>query len=640
MPRRCLFISKLLGIFLVPSIASFAQTITPDDPGPGDVRLTIDSSLNQKAISPYIYGINSYAESSWNNPAKFDRNGGNRWTGYNWETNASNAGSDFFHFSDNFLVNFQANTPPGEAVRPSLVDAANNNRALLTTIPHAGYVSADTGGEVLVSETAPSARWHAVEAKKSTIYPGSSLSLTPNLNDGYVFTDEFVNWVEQTKQPGQEVFYALDNEPGLWAETHSRLHPAKATFAEVRANTIEHASAIKDVAPNAKTFGPVGYGWQGFFNLQNAPDATTAPTDEGAGELHFHEWLLQEVAAEEAIQGRILMDVLDLHWYPEARGGGVRIIENNSAPAVAAARVQAPRSLWDPTYQEDSWITNDVTQQPIQLLPRAQNDIDQFKPGTLLALTEYNYGGTNHISGGVAQADALGIFGQQGLFAASLWNLHGEANSQFASAAFNMYLNYDGQGSEFGDTSIEAGTDDIAESAVYASLDSEDPSRMIVVAINRTDALLDAAIEVTHDRRFDEAAIYQLTDAGAAPVAAGVVTLDLVNALLYEMPAMSVSTLVLTRFDDGDFNHDGQVETDDLDQWNANYGLTDALHNQGDANRDGSVDGSDLLRWQQSLGETGESAIKVVPEPTSVFLLLLLMPLVAWDRSFGHGSNG
>lgn len=617
-----------------------AQLITPDDPGPSDVRLTINSSLNQKAISPYIYGINSYAESSWNNPAKFDRNGGNRWTGYNWETNASNAGSDFFHFSDNFLVNFQANTPPGEAVRPSLVDAANNNRALVTTIPHAGYVSADTGGEVFVSETAPSTRWHAVEAKKSTIYPGSSLSLSPNLNDNFVFTDEFVNWVEQTKQPGQEVFYALDNEPGLWAETHSRLHPAKATFAELRANTIEHASAIKDVAPNAKIFGPVGYGWQGFVNLQDAPDATTTPADEGVGELNFHEWLLQEVAAEEAVQGRTLLDVLDLHWYPEARGGGVRIIENNSAPAVAAARVQAPRSLWDPTYQEDSWITNDVIGQPIQLLPRAQNDIDQFKPGTLLALTEYNYGGTNHISGGVAQADALGIFGQQGLFAASLWNLHGEANSQFASAAFNMFLNFDGQGGEFGDTSIEAGTDEIAESAVYASLDSEDPSRMVVVAINRTDAPLDAAIEVTHDERFDEAAIYQLTDAGAAPVAAGVVTLDLVNALLYEMPAMSVSTLVLTRFEDGDFNHDGQVETDDLDEWDANYGLADALHDQGDANRDGTVDGSDLLRWQQSLGERGESAIKVVPEPMSVFLLLLLMPLPAWDRSLGHGSHG
>ena len=30
----------------------------------------------------------------------FDRDGGNRWTAYNWETNASNAGSDYLYEND------------------------------------------------------------------------------------------------------------------------------------------------------------------------------------------------------------------------------------------------------------------------------------------------------------------------------------------------------------------------------------------------------------------------------------------------------------------------------------------------------------------------------------------------------------
>ena len=44
----------------------------------------------------------------------FDRAGGNRWTAYNWETNASNAGSDYIYNNDNYL---SSSNVPAEAVR-------------------------------------------------------------------------------------------------------------------------------------------------------------------------------------------------------------------------------------------------------------------------------------------------------------------------------------------------------------------------------------------------------------------------------------------------------------------------------------------------------------------------------------------
>ena len=112
------------------------------------------------------------------------------------------------------------------------------------------------------------------------------------------------------------------------------------------------------------------------------------------------------------------MDVLDLHWYPEARGGGARVIEDNNGPAVAAARVQAPRSLWDPSYVETSWISLDARAGAIRLIPRMKEKIAAHYPGTGLAVTEYNYGGGGHISGALAQADVLGILGREGVFAA------------------------------------------------------------------------------------------------------------------------------------------------------------------------------------------------------------------------------
>jgi hypothetical protein len=654
---------RLPAIAICPSIlpllvllsASPVAAITPDNPGAADVRFTVNSSTGAKPISPYIYGSNFLGTGTPSAPYTLDRLGGNRWSAYNWETNASNAGKDYRYQNDNYLVNNQSNTPPGQAVLPSLQAAATNHRGLIVTVPMAGYASADAlGTQIEANQFAPSSRFKIVEAKKSTIYPGSSLSTSPDKTDNYVFTDEFVNWVESKKQPGQQVFYDLDNEPGLWGETlpgnfsssnwqsssqpgrtHPEIHPYAPTYQELRDKTIANAGAIKDVNPDAIVFGGVGYGWNDFTSLQGAQDQnnhTIAPHPGGNdphGEMLYYDYLLQQTAAAEAQQGRTLMDVIDMHWYPEAQGGGVRITENNNSASVVAARVQAPRSLWDPTYTETSWITQFSTLGPIKLLPRLQRDIDDFKPGTKMAITEYNYGGTNHISGGIAEADVLGIYGKQGVFAATFWDLYGSSNSQYVTGAFKMYLNYNGAGGKFGDTSVDASTDSISKSAVYASTDTSDPSKMVLVAINRMSTVQSAALAVTSDNRFDYAEVYQLTSSSANPQHLANVPIDLVNAFIYSMPAYSVSTLVLRSAQPGDFNMDGQVNGADLAVWKANTGLASgAFFRQGDADRDGDVDGADFLAWQTAArAAAATGAQTAIPEPAAgvLFAVAALM---------------
>jgi hypothetical protein len=658
--------------------SALAQPITPDDPGPGDLRFNVNSTATApKPISPYIYGVNFYGSSGFTNPVTLDRLGGNRWTGYNWETNDSNAGADYYHHNDRYLVGNALNTPPGEAVRPSLVAAAANNRALIVTVPIAGYVSADDDGTVDETQVAPSSRWHEIRAKKSSVYPGEALSLTPNEGDDYVFTDEFINWVEQTKQPGQPVFYSLDNEPGIWGApippgwqsgnpntgqqptsriaTHPLIHPYKATFAEMRDKTVAHAGAIKDVNPEAMVFGAVSYGYAEFTNLQGAPDATSSPSHPGGnqgGELNYLEWLLREVKTAETAQGRKLMDVLDVHWYPEvyannSSGSSVRVSDENSAnpsQAIIDARVQMPRSLWDTTYTEpNSWITNCCSGGPIKLLKHLQRDVADFNPGTKISITEYNYGGGRHISGGVAQADVLGILGEEGVFAATLWPLDSGNNSRFTAGGFKMYLDYDGAAGDgqYGDLAIDAATDNISQSAVYASIDSDDPTRMVLVAINRTSAAKDVALQVTHDLRFDFAEAYQLTSASANPARVADVPIDLVNAFHYTMPALSVSTLVLRAFHDGDFDRDGVVDADDLAVWIAHAGMAEgAEFDDGDNDRDGDVDGEDFLAWQRNLGAGAPIAPSSsgVPEPSTAMLGVAAVAVVAYRRrSLSHG---
>ena len=614
------------------------------------VQFTINSQQAVKAISPYIYGANSSTITS----ATMQRLGGNRWTAYNWENNDSNAGSDYHFQNDSYL---SSSTTPGAAVLGAIQSAATKGQALLLTIPTNGYVSADrlgngdvrypngdTGKAKLPQATVLATRFVPEYAAKPG-GPGSFI-LNPSTTDGAVYQDEFVNWVNHKIAPGQQVIYDLDNEPALWSSTHAEVHPTPATYQEMVNDSIAYATAIKAVSPNATVFGGVNYGWQGYVQLQNATkDASITNTI-----LNFQASYLKQMHAADLAAGQRLVDVLDMHWYPEAQGtNGIRITNNDTAAATVAARVQAARSLWDPSYVESSWITHDsLPYQPsgtpapfktnaIQLLPREQSLIDQYNPGTKIGISEYNYGAGNHISGGVAEADALGVFGQQGVFSANWWP-DGAGNDGFVKSAFNMYLNYDGKGSQFGDTSAQATTNDIASTAVYASQDAGNANRMVVVMINRTNADITANLNIANSQTLSLADAYQL--AGSSSTISHIVFDPAspqwqwlgTNSLSYNLKALSVTTLALVKPQLGDINLDGLVNNADLPAMlDALKNLTsyESAHNLtaadvqllGDFNSDGLVNGADLPLMLNRL-TAGAGSVPEVPEPSTLELLL------------------
>ncbi|MCC7535717.1 MAG: glycoside hydrolase family 44 protein [Deltaproteobacteria bacterium] len=508
----------------------------PGDAGPADVRFTVSATDGVHAISPFIYGSNQGDLGA--RPERrltLARSGGNRMTAYNWENNASNAGSDWMHQNDDYLG---GGDTPGEVVRSFVESTHAAGAAALITIPIVDYVAADKngGGDVAATPDYLSTRFRQSRARKMAPF-----TATPDTTDAFVYQDELVAFVDgafpyHRADPLRRIFFSLDNEPDLWSHTHARIHPDPVGYQELVDRSVEHASAIKDVVPEAVVFGPVSYGWAGYVNLQEAPDAM------GRDFLDFY---LQQMAAAERTSGRRLLDVLDLHWYPEAQGGGQRIVVDDASDAVAEARMQAPRSLWDDGYTEDSWITMWSTEGPIRLLPRLREKIAAHYPGTRLAFTEYYYGGGGDISGGIAQADVLGAFGREDVFAACLWHL-GETDDRFIYGAFRMFRNFDGAGGAFGDVSIAATTDDVERTSVYASMGSTSPDRVVLVAINRANEPLVAAVTVTHGTRFARATVHRLTRDSADPVAGGELPITELNAFGYEMPARSVSTLVLS----------------------------------------------------------------------------------------------
>jgi hypothetical protein len=388
---------------------------------------------------------------------------------------------------------------------------------------------------------------------------GAAFTLTPDTTDHFVYQDEYINFLDKTyvgafAATTNPIMIDLDNEVDLWAYTHARLRGdatspvgsqagTKIGYAEVVQLSVDYASAAKDVNPAVQILGPVNYGWGGYVDLQGAPDAA------GRDFLNFY---LQQMSAAGNTAGRRLLDALDVHWYPEARGAcignpmdGCRITDNNTEAGVVAARVAAPRSLWDSTYRESSWIQQTLGNgQGINLLPRLMSKITANYPGTKLAITEYNYGGANHISGAIAEADVLGIFGREGLYAATLWPL--ESNNSFIHGGFEIFRDYDGANGSFGDTSIRATNSDPVNTSVYASVDAGNAARMVVVAINKSGGALTAGIAVTHATQFHTARVYALTSANSAPQRVlPDINITQSNAFQYSMPANSVTTLVL-----------------------------------------------------------------------------------------------
>ena len=122
--------------------------------------------------------------------------------------------------------------------------------------------------------------------------------------------------------------------------------------------------------PNTKIFGPVNYGFLGMWNLQ---------TSYAAGR-DFLNYYLSQMKAAELTYGKRLLDVLDVHWYPEVYLNGVAS-PNRKFPGGRGSAITGPRSLWDPTYDEESWVTESwCTNGPIKLLPTLQGKIDANYP--------------------------------------------------------------------------------------------------------------------------------------------------------------------------------------------------------------------------------------------------------------------
>ena len=509
------------------------------------VGISVNPDAGRTPISPYIYGSNQ--DFAGVNLA-LRRQGGNRMTGYNWENNASNAGSDYNQQSDDFLT-WIANITGSQANVPGIVMTNFHDQSLaaktsysVLTLPMAGYVAADKSGPVTPAQAAPSSRWVAVVNTKPT-----ALSTTPDLNDGKVYSDELLNFLvthygSATGATGIKG-YDLDNEPDLWSSTHPRLHPAQPLCTELISRSVDLAKTVKRIDPAAETLGFVSYGFNGYLSFQNATDWNTEK-QKGAYRW-FIDYYLDQMKQASTTAGTRLLDVLDLHNYSEAQGGGARVTDSTDYTNIACnqARMQAPRAFWDTTYVENSWIGQYYASY-LPFLPNIQQSITTFYPGTKLGFTEYNFGGENHVSGGIAQADILGVFGKNGVYLASFWPLHSDLT--YTVGAFKLYRDYDGAGHQFGNTSVSAAASDVVTCSTYASLEDNSTARLHIIVLNKSyDAATPLDFTIAGGTAYATARVFAF-DAGSATITERTAVSGISgNHFSYTLPALTAAHFIL-----------------------------------------------------------------------------------------------
>jgi hypothetical protein len=290
-------------------------------------------------------------------------------------------------------------------------------------------------------------------------------------------------WVETIRAKDQETgrgravhLYFLDNEPNLWSVTHRDVHPKPLTYDELWEKTLAYARAIRKADPDAVIAGPSEWGWTGYF--YSAADSSTGrtllrPDRRMHGDLPLAAWWLKKAAEHEKKTGERLIDVFDLHYYPQAKEVGIGSLGKTDA-ATSALRIRAVRSLWDPSYKDESWINDTV-----RLLPRMREWINEYYPGRGISIGEYNFGADLHPSGGLAQAEALGRFGQEGVQYAFVWYYPPKGSA--AAQAFKAFRNYDGKGARFLDQSVP--TRGAPGVSLFASRDPAN-GKLVLIALN------------------------------------------------------------------------------------------------------------------------------------------------------------
>jgi len=512
-----------LPCFLLLTGSAFAQNAA--------VTVAIDANASRHAISPLIYGVAFGAEADLKTlNAPLNRSGGNNMSTYSYANNAQNLDADWY-----FESYPQGSAAPGAEQDAFVMSSKAGGAAPMLTVPLIGWVAKLGPNQTILPSFSVKKYGDGIKANCKTNITGN------DKNDAYI-PDTSANeqvWIKHLiaawgkANAGGVGYYLMDNEPSIWFSTHRDVHPVGPHADEYRNKVLTESADIRRLDKSALILAPEEWGWDGYFysgydqqytskhGYSYFPDLTTEQ-----GGVSYIPWLLSEWKAKHAI------DVLSVHFYPQ---GGEYGSDNSTATQLL--RNRSTRQLWDPNYVSESWIGA-----PVYLIPRLQGWISSYYVvGTPVAITEYNWGDEANINGATTQADIYGIFGQQALYLATRWTVPGNTTPTFK--AMQMYRNYDGKNSGFGDTSVSATVPNPDDLSAFAAQRTSDGAITVMVISKVLSGTTPVTLSLANIPATGTAKRWQLTSANAISPLSG---LNWSGGKLSDtVPAQSVTLYVL-----------------------------------------------------------------------------------------------
>ncbi len=430
-------------------------------------------------VSDTIFGI-AFADADKDLGATAHRWGGNTTSRYNFKV-----GNLWSSAHDWFWENQQI-----DSVDTFLAKAEQKGGLAAITVPMLGWVAKDaTSCSFPVSKFGPQDKTddyrkdcgNGLKGDGKTEIKGAD----PNATSVKITPEDVGAWVAKLKaadaKRGKKVIfqYILDNETALWNSSHRDVHPEPTTYDELLEKTIAYATAIRKADPDAVIAGPAAWGWAEYnWSAKDHNNGYAKGPDRTAhGGQPLLAWYLQKLAEHEKKTGVRLLDVVDVHIYPQGdgvQGGPGGHGDGQTDRPTNEKRLRTTRSLWDRKYEDESWI-----KEPVFLIPRMKDLIAQNYPGRAFSIGEYNWGAEAHQSGGLALAESLGRFAQFGVSHAFYWDQPKPKSPAYW--AFRAYRNYDGNGGHFLERIVP--TSAPSGFSLFASRD-EAGKKWVLIALN------------------------------------------------------------------------------------------------------------------------------------------------------------
>jgi hypothetical protein len=522
--------------------------------------VNVDANANQHAINPNIYGIaygDAHDMTTLNAP--LNRWGGDATSRYYWQIDAHSAAADWYFetYSDG------SGTPSGSANAYVATTRANNGSEPLFTIPMIDYLaklgpnrstlegfSVKKYGPQTATDPYNSDAGNGVSSATGEHITGNNpldtgVANTTAIQQGWL--QHFVSTYGPATTSTGIKYYILDNEPSLWYQTQRDVHPNPSTYQEMYNKIVAYASAIRSADPAAKILGFEEWSWWAMYasGFDQANGFTASNSDYNThGQTYYYPWLLQQLYAYQQQTGTRLLDVLTVHCYNGAPAS------NDDSLTGQLYRNRETRIVWDPTFLDPSWYGDiGIDGRVINWIPTMKAMVSRYYPGLDIGCTEYNWGDEPNLNGATTQADVLGIYGREGFDLATRWTVAENTNTNPTTyyvtyLASQIYRNYDGNDSTFGDTSVEANVANPDNLSAFASLRQSDGA-LTVMVINKQQGSTPVTLSLANFSNSGTAQAWQINWASQTSITHLADVKVANNSVSTTVPSQSITLLVI-----------------------------------------------------------------------------------------------